>query len=72
MEPTESIRIGEGSPVADQAQACSKIPEPSLDDLVEENFETLDPGCPQTKEGSIQRSCVHTVNGHKQGVDKYL
>ena len=62
MEPTESIRIGEGSPVADQAQACSKIPEPSLDDLVEENFETLDPGCPQTKKSrriNPKKLCTH-------------
>ena len=49
MEIEQSICSDEVPSTADTAQAGSKIPESSLDDLVEENFDTLDPGCPLTK-----------------------
>ena len=62
MEIEPSICSDEVPSTADTAQAGSKIPESSLDDLVEENFDTLDPGCPLTKHSkriNPKKRCIH-------------
>ncbi len=62
MEIEQSVCSDGGSSTADTARAGSKKPEPSLDDLVEENFDTLDPGCPQTKKFkriNPKKRCIH-------------
>ena len=69
----EASTCGGGDPsIADTAQASSEIPELTLDDLVEENYEILDPGCPKTKHSNRtnpKRRCIHcewTQTGTRQ------